>query len=327
MNGENSVISFSCNFCGQKIRVAKTSAGKKGKCPKCGKTVFVPDVAAVPSPDMDSELIRMKQDSGGATQGNSAGAGVDQLQLLRESMGWGSVKQETPPRRKLPWLIDIFLYPVNTWGLMLLAIAIVIPFLLDLVIFSLGPFLGGLIIIPGFIMRFVIAMYAYWYIVRCITDSSAGGIRAPNTIAETPGLAEMLLELIRILACLALCVAPAFFYRRWSGRTDNIYWILIGFGAFYYPMALLAVGMFDSFAGLSPLIVIPSIFGTFFQYCALTILFAGIGLLFRKAKLGLLEGVLLYHLWRLLMLYLLMVAAHLLGRFFFKYQEKLNWDV
>jgi hypothetical protein len=26
-------------------------------------------------------------------------------------------------------------------------------------------------------------------------------------------------------------------------------------------------------------------------------------------------------------LYLAMMAAHLLGRFYFKYQEKLNWDV
>ena len=326
MNGEDSVISFSCNFCGQKIHVGKTSAGKKGKCPKCGKTVLVPDVAAVPSPDIDSELIRIKQDSGGTPQDKPAGAGMDQLQLLRESMGWGSVGPETPPRRKLPWLIDLFFYPANIPGVIFLVIVILIPLILDILMFLLGIF-AGLIAIPSLILYVLVWLYSYWYLVQCIRDSGLGGIRAPNTIAETPGLAELLQSFVRILACLALCAAPAFFYRRWTGRTDNIYWILIGFGAFYYPMALLAVGMFDSFAGLNPLIVIPSIFGTFFQYSALTILFAGVGLLFRKAKVGLLEGVLLYHLWRFLMLYLLMVAAHLLGRFYFRYQEKLNWDV
>jgi len=351
MNGENSVISFSCNFCGQKIRVAKTSAGKKGKCPKCGKTVLVPDVAAVPSPDIDNELIRMKQDSGGAPQENPAEADVDQLQLLRESMGWGSVKQETPPQRKLPWLIDIFFYPANIPGVIFLVIVILIPLILDILMFLLGIF-AGLIAIPSFILYVLVWLYSYWYLVQCIRDSGLGGIRAPNTIAETPGIVELLQSFVRILLCLILCASPAVAYIAWSRgikillgfaftpelrEADTFLWFLMGFGVFYYLMSILAVSMFDSIEGISPLIIIPSIFSTFFQYCGLVLIIVGSALVFVKAR-EMLIAVILHNMpvWILYLLeilvdfvklYLLMIAAHLLGRFYFRYQEKLNWDV
>jgi hypothetical protein len=38
-------------------------------------------------------------------------------------------------------------------------------------------------------------------------------------------------------------------------------------------------------------------------------------------------GMLSYPLLQVLALHLTMVAAHLLGRFYFKYQDKLNWEV
>jgi hypothetical protein len=36
------MISFSCPFCGNPIRAGDEFAGRKGKCPRCGKTVHVP---------------------------------------------------------------------------------------------------------------------------------------------------------------------------------------------------------------------------------------------------------------------------------------------
>jgi hypothetical protein len=92
-------------------------------------------------------------------------------------------------------------------------------------------------------------------------------------------------------------------------------------------MALLGVLMFDSIRGLNPLIIIPSLFSAFFQYCGLLVFVCAIIFLFTKARELLLTHSFLWLSLRAIEVYLLMVVAHLLGRFYFKYQEKLNWDV
>ena len=43
------MIEFSCENCGQKLRVADDKAGKKGKCPKCENPVFVPSLNKRPA--------------------------------------------------------------------------------------------------------------------------------------------------------------------------------------------------------------------------------------------------------------------------------------
>jgi hypothetical protein len=187
-------------------------------------------------------------------------------------------------------------------------------------------------------------MYTYWYIAQCVRDSAAGNIRAPDTIAETPGVWELLWQLLKILACLAACAAPAIVYLWYMHRnapsqilvdlymhgTDLAFRVLAGCGAFVYPMALLAVIMFDSINGLNPLVIIPSIFSTFFRYCGLLVLIGAILFLFVQAQknpLADFSGFLIYPFVEAIELYLAMIAAHLLGRFYFKYQENLNWDV
>ena len=36
-------IDFNCPHCNNKLRAPEDSAGKNGKCPKCGKIVEIPD--------------------------------------------------------------------------------------------------------------------------------------------------------------------------------------------------------------------------------------------------------------------------------------------
>jgi len=92
-------------------------------------------------------------------------------------------------------------------------------------------------------------------------------------------------------------------------------------------MGLLAVIMFDSFSGLNPFLLIGSIFSTFFYYCGLILLYCTIGYLFTKTiSLLHLSGFLNY-VTVAAAVYLAMVAAHLLGRFYFRYKEKLYWEV
>ncbi|MGD9109372.1 MAG: hypothetical protein PVG93_00395, partial [Phycisphaerales bacterium] len=70
-----------------------------------------------------------------------------------------------------------------------------------------------------------------------------------------------------------------------------------------------------------------SIFNTFFYYCVLVAFWVVLGHVAVRAfyligRTRILSWVMLTgH------IYFMMVATHLLGRFYYKYQEKLNWDV
>jgi hypothetical protein len=166
---------------------------------------------------------------------------------------------------------------------------------------------------------------------ECICDSAAGNLRVPNMAGDTPGFAEMGLHLIRIFFCLSVYLIPAYLYHKYTHRFDSAFWVIAGCGIFLYPMALLGVLMFDSINGLNPLVIIPSIFSAFFQYCGLIVLIGAIIFSYLQAVKLLPDDfflrLVLFPLVRTVALYLAMVAAHLLGRFYFRYQEKLNWDV
>jgi len=95
--------------------------------------------------------------------------------------------------------------------------------------------------------------------------------------------------------------------------------------------------MFDSVNGLKPTLLIRSIDGTFFYYCCLVILFYGLGVLFVvlivRMRLiliqsGLFSGFFLVYIFsHIFLLYALLISGHLLGRFFCRFEDKLNWEV
>jgi phage FluMu protein Com len=333
------MIRFRCEHCGQKFSVPQTSAGKKGRCPKCKSIITIPALAEA-KPDINKtesgtanlsskdsvlnpNIFDMPQENKTAdTKGDIPDEAWENLQKLRT----GNVEPEPSPQRKLPWLIDIFLYPANFQGIIFLAIVVLVPLVLQLASLFLCMFA-----LLFYLLNLAIAMYAYWFLAQCVRDSAAGGLRAPETIAETPGIGELIWQFLELFACLVLCAIPAGAYFLYTRRFDAIFWLLAGGGTFIYPMTLLAMVMFNSASGLNPLVIIPSIFSTFFQYCGLVVLIAGIIFLYFLMVKFLPSNpytrILLSPLVDAVELYLAMVAAHLLGRFYFKYQEKLNWEV
>ncbi len=88
----------------------------------------------------------------------------------------------------------------------------------------------------------------------------------------------------------------------------------------------MAVAVFESLRGLNPILVISSVFSTFFQYCALVIFSCAFFLLIPLAGYLLLRVWILGYLFLLIAFYLGLVLAHLLGRFRWKYRDKLNWE-
>lgn len=324
-----SQICFACDFCGKQIRVPLIHAGKKGKCPQCKKIIIIPSPAS--SSPQENKPINLKPDLDPLLQLSPQRDRVtadqpkdQQYEMLRESAGFEP--PQPPPQRKFPWFIDIFLYPANFQGLIFLAIAVLVPLLIRLVSIVLCIF--GLLFS---IFLGIIGMYIYWFLAQCVRDSASGGLRAPETMAETPGIGELSWQVFELFACLALWAAPASVYYICTYKIDSIFWWLAGVGAFIYPMAFLSVIMFDSVNGLNPLIIIPSIFSAFFQYCGLVVLISAIIFLYVQTARLLPQNfflrMVLSPLIQAVELYLLMIAMHLLGRFYFKYQEKLNWDV
>jgi len=338
------MIKFRCKNCGKKLSVPEIHSGKKGKCPKCKHIVVIPKPES-PGPltnevrpgdirvsskscPYDLTLLDVPQKDKTAEQPISQRGVPDRVFEDTRELEEASVVDETEVagRRKLPWLIDIFLYPTSVPGLIILGIIIIIPLLINIVAGLLGP-LGFFVAIPGVVIKIVIFLYMYWYFCECIRDSAAGGLRAPDVLVNAPGLGDMLWQLIKIVGCLAFFLAPMLIYFSRTKNTDTIYWSLLGYAVFFFPMGLLAIIMFDSFSALNPLLLIGSIFNTFFPYCAMVLVFVAAAVLTTQIAPKAQESQFLAFILYCLHIYLAMVAAHLLGWFYRRHQEKLNWEV
>jgi len=148
--------------------------------------------------------------------------------------------------------------------------------------------------------------------------------------------------MVQLFACYAFTLGPVTFYRGYTyfyeiETNGIILWSLLTYGMLFFPMGVLAVIMFDSVNGLNPVLLIRSISGTLVQYCGLVILFYGLSILFAIVRAFLVpvmtqRGIIssmffAYLFFHIFTIYALLILGHLLGRFYWKYQEKLNWEV
>ena len=83
--------------------------------------------------------------------------------------------------------------------------------------------------------------------------------------------------------------------------------------------------IFDIPTTFRPFLLIGSISSTFFPYCGLALIFCGVALI-AKNVVNMKEPAVSAFLLRSAGTYLALVAAHLLGRFYWRYQEKLHWE-
>jgi len=365
MDEADSTIKFRCNNCGWKFSVPETQAGKKGKCPKCKNIIVVPEIQTTSSvtEQNNSEDTKTRSKSSAydsalldipqkgkipdllLNQPENPEETVEYEQELEEE---SAEKTETaaPVQRKLPWPIDIFLYPLSISGLIHLVIFFCIPILLSLAYRFLLDYIypvGDLILA---ILYVLFAGYVLYYLSWCIIDSTKGGLRAPDmTLQSSPAKGEMIECAGFFLACIAVCFWPTVVYYIFTRKSDLLYWLLTSAGLLFFPMALLAVFLNDSISGLKPMLIIKSIIKTFPRYFPVVIFFAGFFAVLSRVmpqppqSKGL-EPILFYlsqvtgaifssrnALRSTGFIYLAMIGAHILGRFYCKYQEKLNWEV
>jgi hypothetical protein len=298
------MIRFCCENCGCKIKAPETNTGKKGKCPKCGNALIVPEEI-----NINDLLVKNTQ-----IKDNPVEPQPENDIPIEEN--------ESAGHRRLPWFIDIFLYPTSA------------PGLTNLAIFSIIPLITRILFIPGFILNFLIGFYFGWYLTECVRDSAKGKTRAPEAFVIADAR-EMLDQIEHIIGSYLIFIMPAFLYSLYAQKTDLIYWVLLTTGSFFFPMSLLACIMFDSTKGLNPILLLGSIFSTFFQYCLLVLLVIGIIFSFisitkitetentRNFSITMLafEGIFIF-----LETYIALIIAHLIGWFYWRNKEKLNWE-
>ena len=177
-----------------------------------------------------------------------------------------------------------------------------------------------------FLAKLGLAIYAAWYWAECTYDSAHGGTRAPQLL-DAAGYGDKWSRVSYLLAVYIIFVLPIVLYPLYTGRRDALLWILVAWGVIFFPMGLLAMVMHDGMYVLNPVFLLGSIRRTLVPY---------IGLLLGMAALGVLSwrglGLLARSPWLagpvlLTDGYLSLLAAHVLGRFYWRYHERLHWDL
>jgi len=330
------VIKFQCKHCGQKIKIPEVHSGKKGKCPKCKNTIVVPEINDDTSlklqyNDTDNlqytqqhpePELRLKKDFPNQTRLD--GLSADGLNVTNELLK--SEIKEKPSERKLPWILDIFLYPTSMSGVIHL---VIFPVGVCLLWFLISINLFCFMRLLSFVLLCIFVGYILYFLADCVRESAAGEIRALDTVVQSnlPDKWECIKQMIYVLDCFSVCFSTAVVYFVIARRLDWILGLLAGYGLVIFPMTLLSIVMFDSFVALNPILVIGSIISTIFVYLGLLIFFYGLCVLVILISRSLPISIISFYITITIALYFAMVSAHLLGRFYYLNSEKLNWEV
>jgi hypothetical protein len=236
-------------------------------------------------------------------------------------------------KRKLPWLIDMLLYPMSVSGIIHLLVFLLLPWLLSLFVNFLMRLVpkdvrfGAGYVIGWLYLPFYVVFYGYvaYYIIECVISSSRGGYRAPDpSIPETLDWRDLVGQMLLLVSCVAICFWPTAVYYILAEQTGRTFWLLLSCGMFFFPMALLRGIMFDSYDALNPMLIISSIAGTFLPYCGLVLIFillgGFVGIILPKLAVWDIVG-------DCVNIYLVFVLANFLGWFYWWHKDKLDWGL
>jgi len=248
-------------------------------------------------------------------------------------------EESNRPGGRLPWFIDVFLYPTSRVGLGMLGLFVLVPFLLSLAVWGFALLINGLggdlAFLIGVLAKEVVSginaivtLYMFWYVGLCIRESAEGNYRAPNSLAsDSDEIWGMVEQTLLIAGTTAVCLLPGIAYYLVQNTVDGRFWLLLAGGGFFLPMALLSVVMQDGFWGLNPLRIMLSILRAFPRYLfVVPVFYAPLAIIACFViYLGQTDNMFISLVFRAVYVYLLIVAAHVLGRFFYRNEERLDW--
>ena len=204
-------------------------------------------------------------------------------------------------------------------------------------IFLLGPRLMGLVVLVSGGMLFwgaamialIIELSKYRYLGMCIHESALGERRAPDLLAlgdEEQGWFALAGEAVLILLGVVICLGPAVGFALLKHDTGARFWLSLVVGLFFLPMVMLSIVMFESFSGLNPFRMVFGIAKTFVSYCVTAMVLAvPVGALILIRLSASKAGPLIAFFADAAVLYMLLVACHILGRYYHRNEDRLDW--
>jgi len=227
--------------------------------------------------------------------------------------------------------VQVFLYPCTRGALGRIAVLggllLAITGFQSVLTSLLGP--AALYLFYGLkLLGLLIGADFFFYLADCVRSSADGAVQAKDELFSFPTEPREILEdFAKLILPYLICFLPSILYFALTQRHDGIFRLLLGAGTFYFPMFLLAVILFDSAPGFNPLLHLVSIISAFFAYGLLVIqcllivgLFLLIAFLFSRSPL---TAFLILP----LEMYFMILFAHLLGRFYYRHEDKLRWEV
>ena len=244
-----------------------------------------------------------------------------------------------PPARAVPkaqsfagQLAGAFSYPLKGDGIILLAGGTIFYAIINAASFF-AQFAGIFGVAVILMLTAFGAGYLVCYLRRILTSSALGKEEMPDWPDASEFMDDILTPFLQflgtVLACFLPAIAVSLFVARdnpWAGPALAA---AILYGCICFPMAFLAVSLFDSLAAVNPLVVIPSILRIPLQYL-LTVLLLGGVLALRYAGEAFLENLLpVPILARVVLgfagLYLLTVEMRILGLLYLANKERIGW--
>lgn len=304
---ENKPVQFKCRMCDKVIEADESKRGAIVECTGCGSFAEVPLGEKIPE---EPEVYESDEENSGEEEER-------EYYAYRKTTDINRV--EAAGKRKLPWLIDIFLYPISASGLINLGMFFLGPVILKILSIALFP-----LAIIFVIMRIILAFYFCWYIAECVRDSAEGGTRAPSVLtSDGDDLGGLFSAWVNLIMCYLVCFGPAFFYRLYTDQQDSIYWGLMGYSALSFPLLFLSVLIIDSVSAWNPFMLIFSFIKLLPQYLiASAVLFGVIGCFHVMPSV---DNPVLSIFSNLIMTYVMFTGAHLLGRFYWLNRARLDW--
>ncbi len=324
--------------------------GRTGRCPRCKSKIVISSAVAPETPEIVTQnkpslsdlldLSPLDQTTPSESQSDEVSVSTPRYHENQPVSISADPLTEIIEESRYPWFIDALAYPVSSSGAVNIGVFVIVPLLVEFVVGLLTRFIsralpgGGASYLTTLLTApFYIAFgcYVCFYLAHCVTDSSRGQRRASDIqMAGALSFGDLLSQTILLLACVAIPCWPVAVYYGWiawieqSEPATQWYWLLGSLGVFFLPMSFLAGVIFDSFDALNPLLILHSIWRTRIPYCALVLFFLAITGFIVAALPGL-------PIWPFLQttlrIYLLLVLANSVGRFYWRNREKLDWGM
>jgi hypothetical protein len=183
---------------------------------------------------------------------------------------------------------------------------------------------------PVLVLAIIIHGYLYYYLFECVRDSSLGGRRAVGwRNIEMPAYNDLLRRFGLIVVCIVITAGLLWssIWTGWPAGSTRGFFIIVVSSAVVLPMLFLSVTMTDDFTAFNPFRIIAAIIRLLIPYAGIVIIFCAIIFAMFRIMLLLPQNIFGSLLWHALFVYNCLALAHILGRFYYNYGEKLDWGV